>query len=939
MIQDIDKHLELISDALTWAKDYKKDAFPTAVFKEHRRKLRKIRQALEVNCSAAAYGESQVGKSYLMSGLLSSSDSPFVIQHGGKAYSFIDELNPSGGSNSKIEATGVITRFTLAKGEGNPATKGLVKVRLLSVVDLILLIVDSYYNDVKLNPATIMKYDEINQLLTGYGQLANAEAVQNYITEDDVKDINDYIIEVVGTKAIGVCQSNFCKTIAPIIQTVPFDKWVDVFSLLWNKNEFMSTLFSSIINEYRKLNFQQEVYIPFEAVMRDKGTILKIEWLNTVCGGNVDMGRDELFTDIYDKNGSLLAGSFRKGYLSALIAELTLEVPEVLSKERQFLNKLDLLDFPGARSREDIAEGELSHALPKVLRRGKVAYLFNKYARAMQISSVLFCHHNDQKSGPDVGETINTWIETNIGRTPEERAAMLMNTNKIAPLFMVATKFNLDLQRAKTETPSDLAKLDDHWDRFDTVIPEIIKPNKWLEQWVPQGGAFASSAFQNVYPLRDFYYSGKALLFEGYSDGEVKTAETNEYVHPDFPNYLSCLRESFIKNEFVKKHFANPAQAWSDCATVGNDGSKAIIRNLESIAGVLDDARRKKYLVELEAIKKDMYAALSIFFEPVDSGAKNQKVRRIMGDIRLSLIDAVGSRPEVFGNIIDRLMVPVGDLRNIAYDIVVCHTETPKDFSAINFHRINAGIDINDSREVNIKKLCDLYAMTESELKKVFADKGYSLDEIVSAETETLTTVAGVVAKHIMDHWNDYLNARSKELMMTLPHADEVVFMLISLAKKLGVKKIIQDKIDSYQYMFNEFEQPNAIADFASLTLNNFVSSVGRNYIADNELADIQAKAESCKLNVDVSSSSVEVQRKPRPLKETLIAFDESSNIINQSSVDTTVLSKLPLWGNFLRWLNLVTVGLIYASDVSHCDPEANARMKTMLDEVEKLYV
>lgn len=113
MIQDIDTHISIINDSLAWAKEYGKDSFPTEQFREYRRKLSKIRKALIGKCSAAAYGESQVGKSYLMSSLLSSSEHPFVIENNGQEYSFIDELNPSGGNNAKIESTGVITRFTI----------------------------------------------------------------------------------------------------------------------------------------------------------------------------------------------------------------------------------------------------------------------------------------------------------------------------------------------------------------------------------------------------------------------------------------------------------------------------------------------------------------------------------------------------------------------------------------------------------------------------------------------------------------------------------------------------------------------------------------------------------------------------------------------------------------------------------------------------------
>ena len=937
MIQDIEKHIELIESSIAWAKEFGKDSFPVSVFKEYRRKLRKIRSALEENCSAAAYGESQVGKSYLMSSLLSSADSPFVIQNGGRSYSFIDELNPSGGNNAKIESTGVITRFTISKGEHSMSD--YVKVRLLSVVDIILLIADSYYNDIKLNPDTILKYDEINKALEGMSGLWNAKIKQqSEIDDDDIKDIHDYIKDVIGNNAASVYQSNFCKIVAPVIQYVSYDKWVEIFSLLWNKNAEMSHLFSVLINEYKKLDFNTEVYVPFDAVLREKGTILKIEWLDTVCGVNVDTGRDTIYTDVYDKKGNLIAQDFGKGNLSALIAELTFELPSTIAKDRQFLNDIDLLDFPGARSREKFKENEIHAVLPKVLRRGKVAYLFNKYSRSLRISSVLFCHHNDQKSEPTIGETINSWIEDNIGRTPDERAKLLQNTNGIAPLFMIATKFNIDLERTKTDNVNNIEKLDDHWNRFDTVIPEIIKPNKWFDEWVPKGGIFTSSAFQNVYPLRDFYWSGKNHLFVGYQDGAIKSEETGVYEHPDFPNYMDCLRRSFLKNDFVKTHFAHPEETWDDVATINNDGSKAIIRSLDAIAGVLDEARKKKYLSDLQVIKKEMYQALSVYFEPEDSEEKNRKVKQISGDIRRSLIFTIGTKPEIFGKIIDSLMVPVGDLRDIAYDIIICHSDTPKDFSAINFIRATVGINPKDDKKTNIDKLCDFFSCDVEQLESDLKERGCTIDEVVSSNAETLTTVADVVTKHIVDYWVVYLNTQAKKIESILPHADEVVFMLVSLLKKLGVKNVISEKIDRYCNIFSLNEQPNAIADFASLTLNNFVSSVGRNYIDDNEIAEINDKAQKCHLSIDTAPDTWNVVRKPQPLMQTLQAFDESANIVNQDVINMDVLRKLPLWDNFQRWQNLVTIGLIYASDISRCDPVANEKIRKIMDSCQNLY-
>ena len=933
MLQDIEQHINLVEKSISWAKEFGKDSFPYDIFKDYRRKLKRIYNALSDNCSAAAYGESQVGKSYLMSSLLSSPNAPFVITNAGKPYIFVDEINPSGGSNAKVESTGVITRFTLEKGD-NPM-KDYVKVRNLSVVDIILLLTDSYYNDIKINTDNALKYDDINKQLEQMSGLWAAHTVQHdKIEEDDIKDIYDYIRDIIGNAAASVIQSNFCKIVAPVIQYIAYDKWVEVFSLLWNKNAEISRLFSVLINEYKKLNFNTEVYVPFDAVLRQKGTLLKIDWLDTVCGTKADTGNDVIYTNVYDAGGHVIARNFNKGNLSALIAELTFELPATLAGDRKFLEKIDLLDFPGARSREKFKEADICTVLPKVLRRGKVAYLFNKYSRSLKIGSVLFCHHNDQKAEATIGDTVNNWIEDNIGATPEERAKMLTNTSGIAPLFFVATKFNIDLERTKTDNPSNKDRLATHWNRFDTVFPEIIKPNKWLDEWATSGSAGRTIPFQNIYPLRDFYWSGKNGVFDGYSDGEIKSEEKAVHRHADYPEYFEDLKESFLQNDFVKRHFASPEQTWDDVATVNNDGSKAIIRSLDAISDFLDNARRQKYLAELREVKQEMYKALSVYFEPEDNEAKNMKVKQIANDIMRSLSISVGAQPEIFGRIIDSLMVPAGDLREIAYDIVICHSDVPKDFSTINFIRIQAGIDVSDSKQANIQKLCNLYGdvkAIEQELNK----KGCTVEEVVSAETKTLTTVADVVTKHIIDYWKEFLQKQVKRLEESLPHADEVVFMLTSLLQKLGVEEIISQKIDRYCQMFNTNEQLNAIADYASLTLNNFVSSVGRSYMKDNDVEVISAKAQKCHVEVDLKPSAWAVVREPQPLLATLAAFDDAANIAN---VSKETLMKLPFWDNFLRWENLVTIGLLYASDISHVDPVANAKMKVLLEECETLY-
>ena len=881
LTDDIQKHITLVEDSLAWAEKYGKDTFPVEDFKDYRRQLRKIGRALTDNCSAAAYGESQVGKSYLMSSLLSSAEHPFVIKNGGREYSFVDEINPSGGASAKVESTGVITRFTMRR-EGN-YREGYVKVRNLSAVDIVQMIADSYYNNVLIDLDKALSSQKINEEVNNMSNLwADKSHVNGIIDEDDIKDIADYVRKIIGNNASAVHNSDFFKKVAPNIKYVPVDRWVDVFGLLWNRNPEINHLFQSIINEYRKLQFQEEVFLPFDAVMRDRGTLLKIDWLDTVCGGKpLELKEGETsVTSVYDKNGNLLADDFDKGYLSALIAELVFVVPEEQATDRQFLRSIDLLDFPGARSAEEYHEEEIHTVLPQVLRRGKVNYLFNSYSRSYRISAVLFCHHNDQKGPATVGETINNWIRDNIGKTPAEREAQLHNTRGIAPLFMVATKFNIDLKHLKTDLPTNTEKLAEHWKRFDTVIPQIIAPAKWFDNWTenPQG---VYHPFQNIYPLRDFFWSRDTQVFDGYSDGAVKHPETGVHPIAGYPNYWDNLRESFLNNKFVRKHFAHPEQTWDGVATINHDGSKSIIDNLNKIADVLDNARRQNYLTKLRRMQTKMLNTLSARYEPDDSEAKNEKVHKVVGDIQRSLIFSVGKDPAVFGHIIDNMMVPVGDLRAIAYDIIICKTDTPRDFSKVNLLRQLADIQVGEDRQTSIDKLCMTLFCDPGELPEVMKEQGCELEDVISGEAETMTTVADVVTKHIIEYWNRFLNARVKVLQPLMPHSDEVVFMLCSLLKKLNLKKEMSSKIDSYCRIFNTNEQPNVIADYASLTLNNFVSSVGRKYIGEQkDTESLQTEADKCHLKVDLRSEAWNVVRKPQPLLSTLSAFEHATAIL-----------------------------------------------------------
>ncbi len=407
-----------------------------------------------------------------------------------------------------------------------------------------------------------------------------------------------------------------------------------------------------------------------------------------------------------------------------------------------------------------------------------------------------------------------------------------------------------------------------------------------------------------------------------------------------YPDYFKDLRDSFLGNDFVKKHFSNPEQSWDDVATVNNDGSRAIIEKLNAIAEVLDDARRATYLSKLESIREGILDSLNVYYEPEDIQKKNEQIKTIAGDIKLSTDLSFGKDPELLGRIIDGMMVSPSSLREIAYDILNRYKYLPKTSSAIKTIRAMCNIGANDTRDVKIHKLLDRYKkVDEAGLKTAWEELGLKLDEIIS-DNELLETVPDVVAKHIVEFWNDNIDKNVKvQLNKYLPHGDWIAFMFKSLLERLEVKKRISEKIKCYvDSNFAPRSLPSVIADYAALTLNNFVSFVGRTYMKDADLDLVKKKSEVCDLDVEINPIEATPSAKPQPLTDVLLTLDKSIDLMNSKSINTVSLRKLPFMDNYIRWLNFITIGLLYTCDVSSVDPEANAQIKSIIDSCSTLY-
>jgi hypothetical protein len=105
--------------------------------------------------------------------------------------------------------------------------------------------------------------------------------------------------------------------------------------------------------------------------------------------------------------------------VTALIAELRIVISE---QPWDFFQHTDLLDFPGARSREQIKDLpaflETGDALQSLFLRGKVAYLFERYCAEQELTSMLLCIGPSNQEVKTLPEMVYDWIVPHPRRDP-----------------------------------------------------------------------------------------------------------------------------------------------------------------------------------------------------------------------------------------------------------------------------------------------------------------------------------------------------------------------------------------------------------------------------------------------------------------------------------------------------------------------------------------
>jgi hypothetical protein len=603
----VNKNVEIVNESLNWINssslrsEEKENTYDALV--GMRRKLNRIKTAFSDNPAAVMYGQSQAGKTYLVNSLLSERGYFKVLDElNNVAYNFLEEINPVGGG---AEATSLVTRFSANYKPLNPEYP--VKIKLMSPADIILALSDSYYEDAINHPPFEDIDEKINAFVERYASMPPLP--NQAMTEDDVLYLEEYFVKYFTSKVRELTSTKFFKTVSKHITKAPANEWADVFSILWHGKRELIDIFRRLIAVYQTINFSNVCYVQYSAVLRKYGTILNVTRMMEILGTveNIEQVREfEKETNVlYLVNGEQKTVCISKSELCALSSELVFKVNEKLKASKKFLNYMDILDFPGARSRmRNQAKDIESNDIPYMLLRGKIAYLFNKYSDAFLISNLLLCLNNRCFEARFMPGLLNNWICNFIGSTPEERELFIKESG-VPPLFVIGTMFNIDLQYNSTNDKTKDDLIMNRWEhRFKIWEGEIFdtknREGAWFNNWTT-----SSIYFNNIFMLRDFLLSERGNVYSGYSKTQTETlVPVKGWTHGCF---MDDLKESFINFKFVKDHFDNPSAYWDAAATPGNDGTALIIEKLTISADNLEKSRTLKFSRDLESLIKSIF--------------------------------------------------------------------------------------------------------------------------------------------------------------------------------------------------------------------------------------------------------------------------------------------------------------------------------------------
>ena len=532
---------------------------------------RKLERTAGRRMCIGVFGPSQSGKSYLVSRLCrapsgAEGEERLIADFSGREMDFLKEINPAGDK----ESTGLVTRFSIQPQQSAPDFP--VALQLLSETDLVRILANSYLCDFDANrlefhpppPGEL----EVRELLNDLREVPHAAIVAPHLAQLTMFDLRDYFARNFPARTDWLEGTDYWSFALDNASRFALGDRARLFSVLWGGIKEFTDLYILLTKALAQVDFAPEVHAAIAALEPRARSIIDVDRIKLELGTPED--ERDLVSVMSAGAGGRREASLPRAVLCALVAELHITLK---NRARPMFDAVDLLDFPGARSREKYrnidekteSERDLARRPRELFIRGKVAVLFQRYTEDFELASMLLCMPPSTAEVKDLGLLVREWIDATHGKTATER---LRHRNA---LFVVLTKSDYDFV---TKEGEDEASRRSRWyRRISASMIELYQRDGWLDNW-------DGTPFDNALWLRNPGVEQPHLVAYQTEVHDGQEVRTEPLIEQDYASSikseLSELRHNFLADTRVTRYFHEPATAF-DALLRLNDGGVTYI--------------------------------------------------------------------------------------------------------------------------------------------------------------------------------------------------------------------------------------------------------------------------------------------------------------------------------------------------------------------------
>ena len=508
-----------------------------------------------------------------------------------------------------------------------------------------------------------------------------------------------------------------------------------------------------------------------------------------------------------------------------------------------------------------------------------------------------------------IADLLFDWIVKNVGESDEKRESVVGKL-PTSPLFVIFTFFNRQLSFDPVNDHKDVRY---KWDnRFRKFFEEQITfKYNWHLNWT-----ITNPNFSNFYLLRDFKYSKD--VFESSNNMEVS-------IKPELNNHMRNLKQTFVDDPFVKKHFNDAELSWNSAATPGNDGSENIINALMPAAN--NFVKTSKFCNSLEIFQNEIIKDLSKYLVTDDVGQKRKAAFQKATKIEFELLKLFSKSGFSFTEFLEDMSLNEVEIYNLIHQNYVSSQKRQEPENYQIFKQMFPLISNQNSLEENLEIIKNqLQYDTTDEVKNYLEEYNIDLQNVL--ENRVLTSAARLV-DIVLDYWKEHLNIENYQKYYRLGLDKNTMHLLLEnlflTFDSLGIRDELIHLFEQKTRLINApSDTEEYLASIITEYINDFVSNFGFNFMKEDRINEIVEIAKNFNQNLGLLS-----------VRENFDYHNELKNIYDKA--DSIENVSAPLIENFQLFTLKIKLAMISNCGFSNIDEHMNMTLVEIIDRLKKI--